>query len=407
MVTNEQKQAVWDAYRARRPIRVPVTYGVNARIVLLDPAWNTRGITFAEYAADAVAAIEIQLLFARYKAEMLHKYCDHPVGPQETIEFYVDNQNTYDSAYFGAPVAFRDGQVADVEPYLAGAGKDRIFEIDIDRPLDNPFVQSCLRRYEDLKAAAARLPGDGRIYTVRPPLMGFDGPLTMAVNLRGPEMLSDLIEDPEYAVKLMTFIQTGAAIRNRALAERFGQPAFTGPSGNLADDSIALISTEMYERLVLPLHRAWYAQWSAAGPHGIHLCGDATRHFPTIRRELNVMSFDTGFPVDHGRLREALGEDVEIQGGPEVSLLLSGSPAAVGERTAGILRSGVMRGGRFILREANNLAPRTPEANLAAMYQCCLEHGVYRKGSPFDVKGIKTQVTTEDILSAIREVRER
>jgi prevent-host-death family protein len=30
-----------------------------------------------------------------------------------------------------------------------------------------------------------------------------------------------------------------------------------------------------------------------------------------------------------------------------------------------------------------------------------------RGGSPFDVKGVKTKATTKDILSAIREVRQR
>ena len=36
-----------------------------------------------------------------------------------------------------------------------------------------------------------------------------------------------------------------------------------------------------------------------------------------------------------------------------------------------------MTGGRFILREANNLPPCCPEANLAAMYQACLDFGRY------------------------------
>ena len=86
-------------------------------------------------------------------------------------------------------------------------------------------------------------------------------------------------------------------------------------------------------------------------------------------------SFDTGFPVDHGALRDVLGDDVEIAGGPEVSLLLGGTPEQVYERTRAILTSGVTRGGRFILRDANNLPPRCPEENLSAMYRCCLEHG--------------------------------
>ncbi len=375
--TNEEKQQLWQAYRDRRPTRVPVTYGVNARSVLLDPAWNARGVTFEEYVTDPTATVEIQLLFLRYKSEFLHQYCDHPLGRPARCEFYVDNQNTYDSQYFGAPIEFREGQVADVRPYLAGEGKHRIFEIDVDRPMQNPFVQDCLRRYEELCRTVERLPAEGIEYGVTPPLLGFDGPFTIAVNLRGPELLTDVYEDRAYVVRLMEFIQRGVAIRNRALAEHFGRKAFQGPRGSFADDSIALLSVQMYRELVLPLHRAWYAQWSAEGPHSIHLCGDATRHFPLIHRELHVDSFDTGFPVDHGAVREALGPDVEIQGGPEVHLLLDGTPQQAYERTEAILASGVTAGGRFILREANNLAPRTPEANLAALYRCCLECGTY------------------------------
>ncbi|MFC1715811.1 uroporphyrinogen decarboxylase family protein, partial [Candidatus Poribacteria bacterium] len=144
-----------------------------------------------------------------------------------------------------------------------------------------------------------------------------------------------------------------------------------------ADDSIQLISPQMYEELVLPFHRAWYSLWSEEGPHSIHLCGDATRHFLTIHKELHVNSFDTGYPVDHGQLRKTLGNDVQINGGPEASLLLDGTAEQVYKRTREILQSGVMEGGRFVLRDANNLPPNTPEENLAAMYNCCLEHGNY------------------------------
>jgi len=90
-----------------------------------------------------------------------------------------------------------------------------------------------------------------------------------------------------------------------------------------------------------------------------------------------VTTFDTGFPVDHGGLRRELGPEIELLGGPQVSLLLQGTPEQVFERTRGILRSGVMAGGRFILREGNNLPPLCPPANLEAMYQACLVYGRY------------------------------
>ena len=377
MVSNEEKERIWQAYRDGRPTRVPVTYGVNPRVVLFDPQWNPKGITFQEYYSDAAAAVEVQLQFMEYQRQYLNNYCDHPLGRPAEWEFYVDNQNTYDSAYFGAELVFRDGQVVDVAPPLAAVAKDRIFEMDIDHPLENPFIKSCLRRYEELKAAAGRRRHHGMRFGVRPPLMGFDGHLTIAVNLRGGELLADLYEDPDYVRRLMDFLHRGVSIRNRALARLFGRKAFDGPRGSLADDSVQLISTEMYRQVVLPLHRAWYAQWSAEGPHSIHLCGDASRHFPTIHEELNVCSFDTGFPIDHGAVRRALGEDVEISGGPEAALLLGGTAEEVFERTRQILTSGVMAGGRFVLREGNNLPPGCPEENLSAMYRCCLEHGNY------------------------------
>jgi len=375
--TNEQKQAVWDAYRAGRPTRVPVTFGVNPRVVILDPEWNPRGVTFEEYWRDARVAVDVQLEFLRYGAEYLHHYCDWPVGWPESYDLYVDVQNVYDSAYFGCPVQFRDGQVPDVRPVLAGGDKERIFELDIDRPLDNPFVQECLQRYEDLKRAAERVAFHGIRLGVRPVLFGFDGPLTIATNLRGVEIYSDLYEDPDYVRRLFDFITRGVIIRNRAMARHFGREAFQGPRGVIADDSVQLISTPMYRDLVAPHHRHYLSQWSGEGPHHMHLCGDATRHFRTICDELHVDSFDTGFPVDHGALRAQLGPGVEIYGGPEVALLRNGTPQAVYERTRAILTSGVMDGGRFALREGNNLPPRCPEANLAAMYRAALEYGVY------------------------------
>ncbi len=49
----------------------------------------------------------------------------------------------------------------------------------------------------------------------------------------------------------------------------------------------------------------------------------------------------------------------------------------VHERTREILQSGIMKGGRFILREGNNLPPLVPEENLAAFYAAALEFGQY------------------------------
>ena len=90
-----------------------------------------------------------------------------------------------------------------------------------------------------------------------------------------------------------------------------------------------------------------------------------------------MTSFDTGFPVDFGALRQVLGPAVEIMGGPTVMTLKEGDPEACAGEARRILESGVMKGGRFILREANNLPPCVPLANLEAVYQACRAYGGY------------------------------
>jgi uroporphyrinogen-III decarboxylase len=377
MVSNEDKARIHEAYRSHKPIRVPVIFGANPRLVVLDPKWNRAGITFRDYFTSGAVLVEMQLRFMEYRTQYLNQYCDDPTGRPEKFEFYVDWQNSYDSLYFGCPLHYRDGEVPDTTPILAGADKQRLFDFDLDHPLDNPFIRWMLQRYEDIKSAAGRLSQAGVSFSVRPPMLGFDGHLTIATCLRGQELYSDFYEDPPYVHKLLDFIGRAVGIRNQALGDRLGVKAFDGPTAWFADDSIQLISIETYRQFLLPQHRQWYARWSVQGPHFIHLCGDATRFFPLLHRELNVCGFDTGFPVDHGALRRELGPEVELLGGPEVGLLLSGTPERVYARTQAILQSGVMAGGRFMLREANNLPPRVPEPNLKTFYQACLDHGGY------------------------------
>jgi uroporphyrinogen-III decarboxylase len=134
----------------------------------------------------------------------------------------------------------------------------------------------------------------------------------------------------------------------------------------------------MYKEHILPYHRRIFDRFGTEKGRGMHLCGDATRHFPTLCAELKIEVFDTGFPVDFGALRSVLGPNICIQGGPHIELLRIGTPQAVADETRRILESGVLEGGRFILREGNNLAPYTPLENTEAMYHAGRTFGKLR-----------------------------
>ena len=378
--SNLEKEAVWQAYRDRCPTRVPLRWSTNVRIILLDPHLNPEGYTFEQYFHDPQVILKIQSRHQEYVATTLSQTADFSSALPEKWHFSVDNQNTYDGAYFGAPVVFDPGQCPSNRPYLTEGDIDEFLHRDFSRPLENPWIREKLALHAELVKAASDFTYLGRKGEVAPLGMGFDGPVTIAAVLMGTDFFTLLAAEPEKAVAFMDKIVDAALTRNAALADLAGGWQ-KGDWGWAADDSIQLISTAMYEELILPLHEKWYRGISLTAPESrkrsIHLCGDVMRHMPTIHRHLGVMCFDTGFPMDHGRMRRELGPDVEISGGPHVALLRSGTAQQCAARTRDILQSGVMEGGRFILQEGNNLPPRCPMENLAAVYETCLQYGRY------------------------------
>jgi hypothetical protein len=375
-----EKQAVWDAYRAGRPTRVPLTWGVNSRIILLNDELNPEGYTYEQSFHDPHVACVVQSRFQEYLATTLSQTCDLKAALPDQWAFAVENQNVKDAAYFGAEVVFEPGQVPITRTPYTLEDVDDFLARDFSKPLENPWLKNRLAMYDGMAREVERFTYLGRRGRLAPfgPI-GFDGPVTALASLFGEDGFYLLRAEPEKARQVLMKIARDTATRELALARRSGNKP---PERNwLADDSIQLLGVKMYRELVLPAHAWWYdtmeAEWVGRRPRSIHLCGDATRHFRTIRDELGVDSFDTGFPVDHGALRRELGPDVELLGGPRVDVLLGGTPDECAAAAREILRSGVTAGGRFILREANNLPPGCPLENLRAVYETCLEGGRY------------------------------
>ncbi len=377
MPTNEEKERLWQDYRAGHPARVPVVLGTNSRVYLLDPRYNREGLTFEETFADPERMLLSQLRSQELVRTHHHHYCDLPTGLPDKWEVEVEWQNVYEAWSLGCPISFRPGQVPDTAPIFTDDRKRAVFDLDIDHPLESEPVRRGIAFSERMMELARGYEYRGRPVEVQPYLpTGSDGPVTVALNLRGGQFLEDLVLDPDYAGQLMALITEAAIKRIKAVLAYWGKSL---QGVGLADDGIEAISNALYVERVLPHHRRFYEALDPTGslPRSMHLCGDDGRHFPVIVKELGVRSLDTGFPIDLGWLRREVGPEVEIQGGVEVATLLHGTPAQVYSRTREVLTSGVLAGRRFILREANNLPPAVPEENMAAMYRAALELGVY------------------------------
>lgn len=375
-ISDDEKEELWKRYLDHSPVRVPMIFGLNNRVVLLDGRINATGLTYDQVFARPEAMLNAQLLFSYVARKRYHHFCDWPTELPEVWHLGVQYQNVFEAPFFGCDINFYPDQVPDTTPILDDDNKQSIFDIDISRPLERePFKTICEMTDFLVDYVKDKTFLDRPIVIDPPGYVGSDGPLTVAMNVRGPGVLLDMIEEPEYADKLFRFILDAALNRRNALIARYHLPS---NASWLADDSIALISTDQYREMILPHHRYWYESvGSEFGKRGIHLCGDATRHFPILKEELGVTSFDTGFPVDFARLRNTLGPAVEISGGVEIGTLTNGSPKQVYERSRDIITSGIMDGGRFIFREGNNLPPNVPWANLAAMYKAVQDFGTY------------------------------
>jgi len=374
---NEEVKAVWEAYHAGRPLRVPVVLGVNPRLLLLNPVLNPEGIEFADCWQDPDLMAEVQLRTQSYARHNLLQ--DAEMGPpRDGWSIGIDTQNTYEAAWFGAEVAFRDGQVPVTRPLLRDDNKRMLFDRGIPDPFKDGAAAANWRFYEHMTANRDRYVRDGRpVVSVAPAGLGTDGPMTVAANLRGTtELCLDIYEDPDYVRELLSYVTQATIHRIKASREALGhemKPAVWG----FADDSIELLSAEAYRELVLPFHKTLLAELAGGGPHSVHLCGSVDHLMPTLKAELNVNAWDAGFPVDYAKVRQELGPEFQIATGPRVSTLLHGTPEQVEAEARRILESGITEGGRFILREANNLCPCTPVENVTAMYEAARKWGRY------------------------------
>lgn len=381
--TEQEKKAVWAAFEAGTPTRVPVQWNVNPRIVIQNPMLNTEGWTFEQCMHDPAACVGVQLRFQEHVIKSLAKTCDMSEALPDAWHVGVMLFNTYEGAFFGAPYGqttrYREGQCPSTEHFLTEDDADEFLKQDYSRPMENAWIQSMLQFHKELSAYANGMRHCGRPVVIDPFCIGgSDGVVTTCADLFGEDFFYILGDEPEKAVRMMEMILEAQITRTHAL----GQHAGIQPQAETvwyADDSVQLLSMEMYDSLILPLHRRWYAAFDPTWTkrHGMHLCGDATRHFPSLQREANVIEFDTGFPVNFSWLRNTLGPQTRIRGGVPVATLLNESPQSCYNAAKNILQSGIMNGGQFMLTEANNLPPCVPLENLDAVYAACLEFGQY------------------------------
>ncbi len=154
---NAEVKKLWADFEAGCPERVPVAFNLGWRYYLLTPWLNTEGISFQRYFEDPAVQWEVQLTFWKWIRE--HLPADLEWGlPEQWNGLRPDLQNTYEAAWLGCRMEYRDGEVPDTWPLLGGQDKAGagvgVAVIDSGIDVSNPMLQ-------DPRPAARRDHGAG------------------------------------------------------------------------------------------------------------------------------------------------------------------------------------------------------------------------------------------------------
>jgi len=375
---NEEVKRIMEAFNAGKPIRVPIVFNTNPGMMLLDPKLNKWGYTFKDYFDKPEVMREVQLSFQRWVRFNIPQDREMGLPEKEWAGINFDAQNTLEAQWFGCKVVLSSGWPRIIP--LLQENKRKLYDLRIPDPVRDGIMKKACEFYEYFEEKRhhedfmGKPVGKSSMDGIRT-----DGPFTVAVSLRGvTELCTDIYEDPKYVHDLLDFITTATIIRIKAVS-RFTKTNFPVQEWEFADDSIELLSDEMYKEFVLPYHKRLVKTFSKGGPNSIHLCGKAQHHFKTLKEELNIGTFDTGFPTDLARARKELGPDVLLRGNIHPELLRSGPKKKIVEAVKNLLSSGVMEGGKFILCEGNQVVPGTPIKHFEVMYEAGKKFGRYFK----------------------------
>ena len=306
--------------------RLPILMAFAARFI---------GSNYAAFASDYRALVEANLTCAAH--------------------FDFDQVSVISDPYretqgFGAEIEYLPDSVPRcVKPPLED---DRDFtRLPVPDPLRSERMRDRVRAVEEYQKRCWRQ------YSI---LGWVEGPAAEAADLRGvTRFLLDLLEDPDYAGRLMDHcVDVGiafAAAQVQAGADTIG----------IGDAIASQVSAETYETLIFPRELRLVAGLKKRGCRvRLHICGNTSHllpYFPHLQADI----IDLDWQVSMGEARRRLGAETSLCGNLDPVHAVAGStPERIQAALAGIYHA---IGNRYLVGAGCEIPVDTPEANLKAL----------------------------------------
>ena len=204
-----------------------------------------------------------------------------------------------------------------------------------------------------------------------------EGPVTKAGALRGMERLMlDLVDDPQFARRLVSFAAEISVSHIHALAEAGADFIFVAA----AADGPAVIGPEIYRGYTIPnLRRLVEAAQAGGIPLVFHPHGPFTdqRFWPLVDAavEVGIDGFQFGENCDLGVAKRRWGKEIAILGGVDMpTVLFPGPPEAIRQATAACIEQAAGDGG-YVLMPSCSLHRGAPVDHIQVMMVAARQFG--------------------------------
>ena len=210
---------------------------------------------------------------------------------------------------------------------------------------------------------------NGRLLSVDITLGQPGGPIPAAFALAGANMFLWMAAEPDRMHRLMGIVTESHINCVRFFDEMMGRDP-VHPVG-MGGDAGEMLSPAMFGEFVVPYYRkVWEAY---PGPRGFHNCGNTEPLLDIIRDDLAIASHNGfGFCVDPEVLVVKMAGRVVLRGGPDPSLVKSGSYEEIYSAAKTYIETLGQRGG-FVLSLGGGAAPGTPVEHYHVMVEASRE----------------------------------
>ena len=368
---NREAAAVLAAYEADRPIRVPLLCG----------EWSGQhgfyaeeaGVDYRRYYTDPDEMLRVQLETARRRREL--PIYDMILGqPPESWRASVDLWPVVAPAAFGCELLYRADAVVAHHPL--GLGKEECRRLAMPDPLSGGLLRTCRAFWLHLRERH-----ENRLHFLGRPVgpihhgVGTNGLFSLVLDLRGPEIMADMYDDPAFAREFLMKVATWCDLLERTWCEQAGEKP--GPFG-VSDHGIDMLSAGTYEEFIAPVILEINRRRGTTAPTALHHCGSGAHLFPVIQRLYGLTRIHAlTYPlVDIARVRREVGEAVWIAALIDDTVVRFGPPERIRQTVRALMDSGAKGRGRFCLI-AGDMLGGTPLEHRRALYDAVREFGGY------------------------------